>query len=586
MKNIKSCIKLVFPIAPLKMLVFFLLSLPTAILPFFLLYFEEQIINNAAYLMESYNMHNFGLPIIALIITYFLIKLFDLLSKQYMEFGLFKSILLVLDEKIHKKMNAISLEYYDNAELYRTIENGKAATMFIVFTANLANLSVLLLISLASIGTYLIHLHPILIFFMILVSAPVVVEKYIIASANARLIQENSQAKREMQYFLSLTSSFNSAKELRINGCGRFIFGKYKYSFEEYLMKEKQNAHYTFFINIGFTAFKFICKGASLMILVILTVRGELSAGGFTVALSGFFMLTDRITQVFSFMGEMFQTGIMSEPFFDLMDIPEDNNESNFNKKSDIICEFNNVSYKYPCTEKYAIKNVSFTFCKGDSLAIVGVNGAGKTTIAKILSGFLIPTEGIVYFYGEDRKNIRENFIFNEISAVYQHFGKYKLSLYDNVYIGDTIAPIEEEKIIKSLQEANFTDSYSKDLPSNYMLGREFAGRELSGGQWQRLALARSYYRDREIICMDEPTSAIDPFEEINIFKRLEKNTADKTSILITHRLGSIKQANHILVMEHGELVEQGDFEELMEKQLVFASIWESQTQWYMNEGR
>ena len=164
------------------------------------------------------------------------------------------------------------------------------------------------------------------------------------------------------------------------------------------------------------------------------------------------------------------------------------------------------------------------------------------------------------------------------ISAAFQIFGKYKLSVRENLIISSP-EKREEDKIEEALKWADL------DLKKEMVLGREFGGEELSGGQWQRIALARCYYRDREIVFVDEPTSAIDPLEELNIYQKLLELTKDKTVVVVTHRLGVAKNADKILVLEDGKLVETGTFEELQKMNGVFAKMWEEQAKWYRREG-
>ena len=179
---------------------------------------------------------------------------------------------------------------------------------------------------------------------------------------------------------------------------------------------------------------------------------------------------------------------------------------------------------------------------------------------------------------GLSRETLKESGILERISAVYQEFGRYQLTVAQNVYLGDTGRPMDEEKIGRALDWAGLKPA---GYPPEMLLGREFGGSDLSGGQWQRLALARCYYRQRAILFLDEPTAAIDPLEEMALYEKLKELAKGRTVILVTHRLGAVKNADRILMMDDGRILESGSFDALMEKKGRFYQIWNEQTKWY-----
>ena len=196
MKHIVRALKLVIPIHPFRMLFYLLLSLPGAVLPAVLLYLQKEIMDNASDLNQVLPLFYYIKPVLLLIGTYMILKLFSLLSKQYMEFGYFSYVVMGLDAKIHEKSGQISLEYYDNAEYYKIIQNAKQSSMFLVFTANLVIMSLIVVLNLLSVSSYLITLHPVLIIFVVFVSAPVILERLISAKYQFGLMQDTVQAAR------------------------------------------------------------------------------------------------------------------------------------------------------------------------------------------------------------------------------------------------------------------------------------------------------------------------------------------------------------------------------------------------------
>lgn len=577
MKHIMRILKLVIPISPLRLTLYLLLSLPGALLPTVLLYLQRQIVDRAAGFDLELPLSYYAGPVLLLIGTYMVLKMFELISKQYMEFGYFRYVFLGLDAKIHEKSAKISLEYYDSAQYYQTVERAKQASMFLVFTANLAAMSLMLIVNLISIGGYLSSLHPLLILFVVMVSIPVILEKQKGAGYQSHLIQELAQAERRKNYALGLLTTAGSKKELAHHGAGRYVAEKYLAACQDVNEKEGQHIRRMGGVGLLFAGIRSLFHGLSVFLMVWLLVTGRISIGGFSVLLASFAALTSSFTRLFDHAGEILQTSVMSGSFFELMDLEVTDGRKNMEPGGE-VARLEHVSYRYPSGEAYALKDISLSIQKGEKIAIVGENGAGKTTLAKLLSGFLLPTEGAMTLGGVERNQLAENSIFEQISAVYQEFGHYKLTLAQNVYLGDAAKEMDHKKVRLALEWAGILLA---DDPQELLLGREFGGTELSGGQWQRLALARCYYRKRPILFLDEPTAAIDPLEEMAIYQRLHDLAHDRTVILVTHRLGAVRSADRILVLDHGSIAETGSFEELMEQRGYFYHIWNEQAKWY-----
>jgi len=224
----------------------------------------------------------------------------------------------------------------------------------------------------------------------------------------------------------------------------------------------------------------------------------------------------------------------------------------------------------------------------GETIAIVGENGAGKTTLVKLMTGIYLPAEGDVKIGGIDTSKISPQFLYSGISGVFQKYQRYKITLEENITIS-SMEYKENEKLKVDLERAISKSDLIIDeekFPKGYetMLSREFDGVDLSGGQWQRIAIARGFYRGHNMIVLDEPTAAIDPVEETKIYRKFAEMSKGKTSIIVTHRLGSAKIANRIIVMDNGKISEIGTHEELMEKKGKYAQMYEAQSKWYAEE--
>jgi ATP-binding cassette subfamily B protein len=239
--------------------------------------------------------------------------------------------------------------------------------------------------------------------------------------------------------------------------------------------------------------------------------------------------------------------------------------------------DIKNVSFKYPGSDTAVLKNINLKIKQGETLAIVGENGAGKTTLTKLITGLYQPSDGVILYGGKNINLYAPDKRYESISSVFQNFVRYKLTAGENIKISDMSSdmPLDEVLAAAKVPQAKFSNGLDT------MLSREFDGTELSGGEWQRVAIARGFYRTHNLIILDEPTAAIDPIEESNIFRLFRESAHDKTAILVTHRLGSAKIADKIIVMENGEIIESGTHAELMEQQGKYSFMFSEQAKWY-----
>lgn len=251
--------------------------------------------------------------------------------------------------------------------------------------------------------------------------------------------------------------------------------------------------------------------------------------------------------------------------------------EGTFDKHQGIILDC--VSFTYPGAEKAALQNITLTIPEQQHVAIVGENGAGKSTLAKLMIGLYEPDSGQVKIGGLHTAMIAENSFQRNISVVFQDFVRYQLTLSDNVKISDMNC---DRDVCDVLLETQFNTEliHQRD---KIMLSKEFGGIDLSGGQWQQVAIARAKYRDHTIVVLDEPTGAIDPMEERAVYKHFLEMSSEKTAIIISHRLGSARLAERILVVDHGTIVEDGSHEELLNKAGLYKKMWDAQSGNYVN---
>jgi ABC-type multidrug transport system fused ATPase/permease subunit len=254
------------------------------------------------------------------------------------------------------------------------------------------------------------------------------------------------------------------------------------------------------------------------------------------------------------------------------------------NKGEAHTIEFRQVSFCYPGTERHVLENINLTLRTNESVVLVGLNGAGKTTLIKLLTRLYDPTEGVILLDGRDIREYDLKSLYNLYGIIFQDFGRYAESASDNITYGDATREADREEVILAAENAG-ADSFIRDLPRGYdtPLTRLFEddGIELSGGQWQKLSVARAFYKDSDILILDEPTASLDAIAEKDIFDRFTELSRDKLTVFVSHRLSSAVTAGKIVVLRDGKIVEIGTHKELMEREGDYHYLFITQAERY-----
>jgi ATP-binding cassette subfamily B protein len=247
---------------------------------------------------------------------------------------------------------------------------------------------------------------------------------------------------------------------------------------------------------------------------------------------------------------------------------------------------FQHVSFRYPGSEQDVLNDISFTIQPGETVALVGENGAGKTTLVKLLTRLYDPSQGTVTIAGRDLRQVDPQLFYQQIGAIFQDFRYYNLTVKENIGFGN-LAELENMARIRRAAEMGGATELIEGLPHQYetMLGRVFLedSKDLSGGEWQKIALARAFMRDVPLLILDEPTAALDAFAENTVYNRFAELTKGRTTIFVTHRLSSVRMAGRILVLKEGRLIEAGNHDELMAQGGEYASMFKLQAERYQS---
>lgn len=372
-----------------------------------------------------------------------------------------------------------------------------------------------------------------------------------------------------------------AAKEMRMGGFYKFLHGNYNTGWDKAKKANLRGAGKIFAVDLSLKIITSIAYTAVIYLILRATLLGDSGAGFLAATISS-------MQFMFSIMEEFMQNSVgqLVENYGGIYFYIDMMNEEEASFGTDMSpiekIEIKNLSFRYPNTENYAVKDVDLNLEKDKLIAVVGENGSGKSTLLKLALGLFEPESGDIKYYSEGGREIPDPNLREKSSAIFQDFYKYKMRLDENIEISDLN---KKDDFGLALTKAGL----NKNLPifpegGATVLSREFNGTDISGGQWQRVAIARGVYRDRDIIAFDEPTAAIDPLEESALYNKLREISEGKIGLLITHRIGSARIADEIVVMNGGSVSERGTHEELMEKRGEYYSMVKAQAKWYTSE--
>lgn len=434
-------------------------------------------------------------------------------------------------------------------------------------------------------AVYLNNLSPFLLMILVFVFLPVILGKLVRFRIYKQVEEEIAPERRAMEYYDGAICERDFFKETRLWGAFDYFFDLFRGALElvnkNLLKAEIKYARMDFILRL-------LTVGGYIGILFVLVqelLKGKITAGGFAAVFSGVRMMFSLAEEVFGgVMRYISRNAAAIFNYYKFLDLPDSercNLEEDPSPSKGI--EFKDVFFQYPGASKDAIAGVSLFIPAGKIVAIVGENGSGKTTLVKLMLGLYKPKSGSICVNGLDTTVADERKIQGECSAVFQKFQKYRMSLRENVTISDYQKPGETDVLFeRACENADLDVSMETFCEGpNTILSREFGGVDLSGGEWQRVATARGLYRDKNILFLDEPTSAIDPLEETRVYRKFAELSQGKTAVIVTHRIGAAQIADFIVVMKEGKIDEVGTHHELLMKGGTYALMYHEQAKWY-----
>ena len=439
--------------------------------------------------------------------------------------------------------------------------------------------------------TYIImSLHPIMILFILTVIAA----NTLIARRSAKLGYEYTTAmtrlSRRFNYIFRTMVDFKVGKDVRINGADSWLKSKFEKESEEYIRDHRAQQRKLLGINTLSDIIGLIQTVVMYGYCGYLAISGGITVGSFTVFLGALTAFTGTFNE---FVKRFPALGLLSKYIDDYREFLRcAEHEGKELETSDISAlpehcdiEFVNVSFKYPDTDRYVLKNINIKIKAGERLSIVGYNGAGKSTFIKLLCRFYKPTEGKILLGGVDISTYPLPEYRRRLAVVFQDYQLFYMSVRYNIVLNLEEDP---ERVRKALAESGILEKIEgleNGIDTSYGRILYYHSRDFSGGETQKIACARAYYRDSPIVILDEPTSALDPVAETQLYGRFNEIIGDKTAVYISHRLASVKFCDSIAVFADGELVERGTHAELMKKNGIYADMFTKQAHYYIENG-
>ena len=394
---------------------------------------------------------------------------------------------------------------------------------------------------------------------------------------------KKAQAKktRRLDYLWGLFHNKQAIKEMRVMGFGEYLAQKWTETRDEVNEELWQQSIKDGKLMLLCDALKIIGYGLSVLLALFFAIKGYISIGVFGACITAFKSMQESTKSFLIDLGNMPEKIAFANDYFKFLDLPEDQNGmmSIDGIKNGVF--LSNVSFAYPNSNDYALKNISLTIHKGEKIVVLGVNGSGKTTLSKIILDIYPPSQGEVRYDNILSSDIDKNSLYTYISVIPQNFVSYSLTLRENIAISN-LRYLQDDSLIKhSLASSGLQSLLSEVGGLDEQLDREFGGKELSGGQWQKIAIARGLFKTSELIILDEPTSALDPLLETEILQQFIEIAKNKTAVIISHRVGLCKLADRIIVMKDGQICEMGTHYDLIEKDGEYRRLYTTQEQWY-----
>lgn len=562
---------------------------------------SREIINTFQGIIESDTIDRTSFEVFASMVLVLLIFLFSYRILNRIVSNIKNAVTRIAGEKvvrqvriqIMEKAKTIDLECFDTPDFYEKLENAnrEAGNRPI----NILNSTFSMVSAVINLVSYIIVISTVMwwaALIIIAVSVPSAIINFIYRRKNFNYMRYRSKDRRQMNYYSGILVNKDLVKEVKMFSLGDTFIGKYKEVFDRYYAGLRklilhENAWHIVIAIVSASVNCFLYANFAWMVF-----KGSIKIGDYTLFTGALTSVASSVTSLISLSASIYEGTLFIDNLISFLKV-ESKIKSNTRSSLSVgygkphTIEFKNVSFKYPGSDKYVIDNVNLKFRPGETVVLVGLNGAGKTTLIKLLTRLYDPTEGEILLDGKNLKEYDAESLYKMFGIIFQDFGKYAVSVTENIHFGDIGKEINADEIKAAAIQSN-ADAYISKLPEGYdtplMKIFERSGTELSIGQWQKLAIARAFYSDSDILILDEPTASLDPIAEQEIFNEFDRLRSGKMSIFVSHRLSSATVASKIVVLEYGKVIEEGTHKDLMASGGRYYELFSTQAKRYIEE--
>jgi ATP-binding cassette subfamily B protein len=489
--------------------------------------------------------------------------------------------------RLMKHAAELDLYHFEDSSFYDKLERARQQTIGRTALMAQALTQVQDVITMLILGIGLVAFNAWLIVLLVIALVPAFLGEAHFNSKTYSFMRKWTPERRELDMLRYTGASDETAKEVKIFGLSNFLTSRYENLFEKFY---KTNRSLSVRRAVWGTILGVIGNAgyyAAYVIIIIQTVQGNVSIGKLTFLAGSFNRLQNLLQGILTRFTTMAEGSMYLNDLFEFFDlqphIQSVKNARMFPRSMNKGLTFENVGFRYPNTDTWALREVSFELSRGEKLALVGENGAGKTTLVKLLARLYDPSEGKILLDGIDLREYDLDEVRREIGIIFQDFVHYQMTAAENIAIGKIDERDDMPRIVRSA-ERSLADAVIDRLPNKYsqILGKRFKdGVELSYGEWQKVALARAYMRDAQLLILDEPTASLDARAEHEVFQRFADLTKGKTAVLISHRFSTVRMADRILVLDKGSILEMGSHRQLLDLGGRYAELFNLQAAGY-----
>lgn len=493
----------------------------------------------------------------------------------------------IATQMMHKSIE-LDMQYFEDPAFYDSLQNARRQAEFRAMALVTGVFAIAQqFVTLVSFVVLIIHFQPWIALILFGATIPAFVAQGRYSRLFFRLLTRRAPEFRQLRYLEELVTSDKSIKEVRLFELGPAIIARYSSTFMQYYHEDVAIARRQSLLGTLWGLASTVSFYVSYAWVIWMTLAGQLTLGMLTFYTTILRQSQNTFQGLFNSVNWLVENGLFMTQLLDFMamqpKMPVHPHPTPFPHPLQHGIEFHDVSFKYPDRSDWTLRHINLRIGAGETLALVGLNGAGKTTLVKLLTRLYDPTEGSITVDGIDLRQIAPADLHAHIGVIFQDFVRYQLTLKDNIGFGDVAHSDDMSRIARAATQGGAAD-IAAQLTHGYdtTLGRQFTeGRELSGGQWQKIALSRAFMREGGILILDEPTAALDAQHEFEIFQHFRELTKGRTAILISHRFSTVRMADTIAVLADGAIVELGSHAELIASKQRYAELFEMQAQGY-----